>query len=163
MNRLFIPFLLISFILITACSTSFDPEIERENVRLVLEKFIRAWEEKNMATISQIWAHDEDMINFGTDADERWVGWESLKEKYTHMFGAFGKIDFTVSNQSIKISRSGTTAWYSENMDGDFITDGEQVNVRGMRVTGVLEKRNGKWVIVQRHVSMPESGQVVEY
>jgi len=32
-----------------------------------------------------------------------------------------------------------------------------------MRVTGVLEKRDGNWVFVQFHISAPISGQVFEY
>ena len=146
-----------------SCTGKANIEIEKENIQSVLEEFIRAWETKNMEKISKIWAHDDDMINFGTDAAERWVGWESLKEKYRQMFESFEKIDFTISNQSIKVSESGTVAWYSENMDGDFVVKGEQVGVKGLRITGVLEKRNGNWVIVQRHVSLPEAGQAVEY
>ena len=34
---------------------------------------------------------------------------------------------------------------------------------RLLRFAGVLEKRNGNWVIVQIHASMPVEGQAVEY
>jgi len=163
MKNLQITFPVIVIVLLFSCTKSIEREAEKSNVETVLSNFIEAWETKNMPTISQIWSHDEDMINFGTDAAERWVGWEAMKEKYSQMFDSFEKIDFVISNQSVKISQSGVTAWYSENMDGSFIINGEEISVKDLRVTGVLEKRDGNWVIVQRHVSIPESGQAVEY
>jgi ketosteroid isomerase-like protein len=39
----------------------------------------------------------------------------------------------------------------------------EAVSLEGMRVTSVLEKRQGKWLIVHFHYSMPVAGQAIKY
>jgi len=63
----------------------------------------------------------------------------------------------------IKVNATGNTAWFSELYDWKMVTQGQPVNLIGARVTGVLDKRNGKWVCVQFHVSVPVSGQAAEY
>ena len=54
-------------------------------------------------------------------------------------------------------------AWFSELLDWQVTAGGERVALEGMRFTGVLEKRNGNWMIVQMHVSVPVAGQAAEY
>ena len=59
---------------------------------------------------------------------------------------------------------AGTVAWFSEVLDVKVVVaTGEAVELEGTRFTGVLEKRNGNWVLVQIHASVPVAGQAVEY
>ena len=79
--------------------------------------------------------------------------------------GAF-KIDrvFTY-DETLVIHKSGDVAWFSTRLDGDAtpIEKGEQISVRGIRITGVLEKRDSGWRVVQYHSSRPVAGQNIEY
>jgi hypothetical protein len=68
-----------------------------------------------------------------------------------------------MKNQIIKISRSGTVAWYSMFLNLTVTFRGETVQWEGARTTGVLEKRDGQWVIVQFHNSMPVLKRAAEY
>jgi hypothetical protein len=52
------------------------------------------------------------------------------------------------------IARSGQVAWYSATLDDVGEWDGKPVGARDIRWTGVLEKREGKWVMVQQHGSL---------
>ena len=61
------------------------------------------------------------------------------------------------------VHSSGEIAWVREIADWHVSVGGERIEVNDMRITGVLEKRDGAWLIVQMHVSVPVSGQVVEY
>jgi len=108
-------------------------------------------------------AQDTDMVNFGTDAAERWVGFENLKEAVSQQFAVFdeGKVD--IRDQVIKISDTGVTAWFSEITDWYLVVQGEAVSMKDCRITGILEKRDDNWVIVQFHTSLPVVGQAVEY
>jgi ketosteroid isomerase-like protein len=54
----------------------------------------------------------------------------------------------------IHVSRSGDVAWYSAMLDDLGEWDGKPVGARDIRWTGVLEKRDGRWVIVQMHGSV---------
>ena len=116
-----------------------------------------------MELFSRIIAHDADMVNYGTDAAEHFVGWEALQKAVEEMFPAFENIKITVKDQVIKVHSSGTVAWFSQVWDWDLVAEGQPVSAPGCRFTGVLEKRNNSWVFVQFHNSVPVAGQAAEY
>ena len=68
-----------------------------------------------------------------------------------------------VRDQVIRVHSSGAVAWFSEVGDWAVTLAGEAVSLEGMRLTGVLEKREGSWVLVQFHASVPVAGQAIEY
>ena len=51
------------------------------------------------------------------------------------------------------LSRSGEVAWFSAILDDCYTWDGEPGCWKDTRWTGVLEKRAGRWQIVQMHFS----------
>jgi hypothetical protein len=52
-------------------------------------------------------------------------------------------------------SRDGNVAWYSCYLDDISEWDGQKGGWRNVRWTGVLERREGKWLIMQMHFSFP--------
>jgi ketosteroid isomerase-like protein len=86
-----------------------------------------------------------------------------LKESLTKQFASFEKTKLTVKDQVIKVNPSGNVAWFSEVVDWDIVAQAQPTHIEGSRITGVLEKRNGNWVIVQFHISVPVSNQAVKY
>ena len=50
---------------------------------------------------------------------------------------------------------SGDVAWYHARLDDYNEWQGQPANWEDVRWTGVLEKRDGRWVIVQMHFSSP--------
>lgn len=154
-----------AFLALSACiqTPKVDLEAEKAQVKMVVDQMARAMETEDVEMISTIVAHDADMVNFGTDAAERWVGWEVLKASIEQQFAAFEEQKVSVRDQVIKVGSGGAVAWYSQIMDWSLTAGGETVNLEGMRATGVLEKRNGKWLIVQMHFSVGVAGQAAEY
>lgn len=132
-------------------------------VEAVMNQVAKAYETKDMATITRITAHDADMICIGTDAAERWVGWEQLRSSWERQFAALEKVKLTVHDRVIKVSRAGDAAWVSELWDMDVVSGGQPANIKNMRATFVLEKRQGHWLFVQVHVSIGVAGQAVKY
>lgn len=108
-----------------------------------------------MDLLSKIMAHDEDMVNYGSDATEIFKGWEDFKSAVEQMLPAIENNKINVKDQIIKIHPSGEVAWFSEIWDWDLIFGGQSAQIPNQRLTGVLEKRNGSWVIVQFHNSVP--------
>ena len=102
-------------------------------------------------------AHDADMVNYGTDANEIFVGWNALKDTVQKLLPLIDKVKINVRNQVIKVGPSSDVAWFAEIWDWDFVFGGQPVKLPNQRLTGVLEKRNGAWVIVQFHNSVPVS------
>lgn len=135
-----------------------DIQAEKAKVKLVVDQFAQVWETNDAKLFSRIIAHDADMVNYGTDATEYFVGWEGLKEAVEKMLLSFKNVSITVKDQVIKVHPSGYVAWFSQVWDWNLAIDGKPFHSDGQRFTGVLEKRNGVWVFVQFHNSVPVSG-----
>jgi uncharacterized protein (TIGR02246 family) len=138
-------------------------ESETAAVRAVLDQVVRAWDTNDVSLISGIIAHDSDMVSFGTDAAERFVGWDALKASIEKQFTTYTGTKAVVKHRDIKLAADGSVAWAAEVMDVSTHSGSEAVALEGMRVTSVLEKRGGKWLIVQFHYSMPVAGQAIKY
>jgi ketosteroid isomerase-like protein len=119
-----------------------DVEAEKANIRMVLDQYAEAWKSLNIDHFSKIFSHDVDMVIF--DSEKRYVGGEAWK------------VNVTFRDYSIKVHRSGTIAWLSSLEDATWISQDQPNEVKGMRVTWVLEKIEGNWVIVQGHWSVSE-------
>jgi len=132
-----------------------DIEAEKAKVKSVVDQFEQFWETEDMDLLARIMAHDADMVNYGSDAAEHFVGWEALKESLEKMLPSLENIKITVRNQVIKVHPSGNVAWFSQVWDWDLVIEGQPVHSAGQRLTGVLEKRNDNWVFVQIHNSVP--------
>jgi len=154
---------LIIFILLLSCTETPDTGTAESDIKEVLDHYVQAWKAGDIDMIAKLWAHDEDIVAFGTDAAERWVGWKTLKEQYVKIFDVLVDTDIAISSQTITISESGTVAWYSQLMTMSFIAQGQPASVPNIRVSGVLEKRNNRWLLVQRHSSLPVEEKVIEY
>jgi uncharacterized protein (TIGR02246 family) len=139
----------------SACAPPVDLEAEKAKVKSVVDQFKQFWETEDMELLSRIMAHDADMINSGTDAAEYFVGWEGLKEAVEKMLPSLENTKITVKDQVIKVHPSGNVAWFSQIWDWALAVGGQPVQLAGCRFTGVLEKRNGNWVFVQFHNSVP--------
>ena len=160
--KILIPLSLMILIL-GACAPKLDLVKEEAAVQTALDRFIQAFETKNISMFAEIFSHDPGMVNFGTDEDEYWIGWEPWKTSFQKQFDAYEKSDMTLRDVRIKVHAAGQVAWFSALMDVQIISQGQAFDYTGMRVTGVLEKKGEGWVFTQRHVSVPVKGQAVEY
>src|ERR1043165_3618230 len=100
-------------------------------------------------------AHDTDMVCYGSDQSERFVGYKMFEEAVTQMLPALADIRITTNNQVVKLSNSGDVAWFSEVWNWSLKMEGKPVQMNGQRLTCTLENRDGNWVIVQFHNSVP--------
>jgi uncharacterized protein (TIGR02246 family) len=150
-------------LLMNACTPNVDLVAEKAAVKDVLDKMEQAMTSEDMESFAAHVAHDSDMVNFGTDASERWVGWNALKSAVEQQFAAFKDFRMAVRDQVIKVGACGNVAWFSQVMDWNLEAGGEPVSLKSIRETGVLEKHDGKWLFVQMHFSLGVSGQAAAY
>lgn len=161
MNKLFI-IILVGIVTLNSCnsnqkSESVDIGLETEKVALVLEKYVIANEKQDIQLVHEIWAEDPDIVVLGTNSDEKIVGWDQIESQLQRQFDSFQDTYISVRDQVININETGNTAWFSEIMNYNYIYQGEAVQFEGLRFTGVLEKKDGEWYIVQSHISIPGS------
>lgn len=136
---------------------TFDPAKEKEKVALVLEKYVIANEDQNLNLIKEVWAMNPEIVVFGTNSDEAIIGWDAIKNALQRQFESIEDTYISVRDQRIGINETGNTAWFSEFVNYNYIYKGKPVKYEGLRFTGVLEKINGDWFIVQSHMSIPGS------
>jgi len=155
--------IIISSIAMSCCqenktsTAAFDEELEKEKVALVLEKYVIANERQESDLVKQIWAPNPDIVVFGTNSDETLIGWDAISAAMDRQFKSFEDTYISVHDQIIKINETGNTAWFSEIVNYNYIYQGEARQYEGLRFTGVLQKVDGEWFIVQSHMSIPGS------
>jgi len=150
---------LVLLLLITSCrqktASTINVQTEKKAVENVLEKYVIANENKDFSMIEQIWAPDSDILLFGTDSEEKLVGWKNIQEAIKKQFSSINSTYISVSYQHIKLGKSGNTAWFAELLNYNFVYQNKAKTYEGIRFTGILEKRPTGWRIVQAHLSIP--------
>lgn len=143
-------------LLFFSCSKKEDPGIEKANAKEIVQKLYRSFESKDIGLMSTIMAHDEDMVNFGTDVTEHEVGWKEWEKSHLAQFEAIDKAKLTSKDLTVFLSKSGDVAWFSDITDWNLVIQNDSLDINNIRITGVLEKRDAEWKIVQVHASVPQ-------
>lgn len=109
---------------------------------------------KDRALFESIFAKDDDFFTFYPDSRNTVVGWNQFKKYLDNWMDPRNKaIGFEIRDLRLVFSKTRKTAWFSAVVDDEGEWDGEPWGAKDVRWTGVLEKRGGKWVIVQQHMS----------
>lgn len=138
-----------------AKSPDVDREAEKMQIENVLDQYVMANENQDFSIIETIWAEEDDIVLFGTDMDEKLIGWEQIKAAIQKQFETLDSTYISIQEQMIKINKNGTTAWFSEVLNYNFMYEGKSMSYEGIRFTGVLCKKNSTWELVQGHLSIP--------
>ncbi len=158
MKKIIFPLSLISILLIMSCDNArevTDKDEELRKIENILEQYVVANENQDFSIIEAIWANNNDIILIGTDSDESLIGWEQIKNAINKQFESFESTYISVTEQYIKINETCNTAWFAEELSYNFIYKGEAKSYEGIRFTGVLEKANDNWKLIQGHLSIP--------
>ena len=104
-----------------------------------------------------------DIVILGTEEDELWVDKFSMGESQRRAYETFATVKIWVRDKILKMCKTGGQAWFYMKVNWYVESEGKEFTFDGIRTTGVLEKENGQWKIVQIHTSMPVKGQAVRY
>lgn len=129
----------------------------RRDEKAVIEKVIRdniGWAlTKDRALLESTMVRDESLFIINPTS-EATVGWSGLVKNFDFwMDPRFKATTCEVRDMRIGVSRAGDAAWWSCQLDDLAEWDGKPTGWKDTRWTGVLEKRDGKWLIVQMHFS----------
>ena len=135
----------------------FEKGVPAASDRAVVEQMIHdaiGWAlTKDRPLAERVIAHDPDLFMFNPDSTSV-LGWDSFVKNFDFwMDPRFKATSFDVRDLRLTFSRSGDVAWWSAMLDDLGEWDGRPVGWKDTRWTGVLEKRDGAWVIVQMHFS----------
>ena len=122
----------------------------------VLNKFKQTYEDRDLEGLMSVMAPDNDLFMYGTGADEKRIGPEQVRLQAKRDWAQTEALAFNLNSHHI--SSVGPVAWVASEGLGQGRVDGQEIQFP-MRMTAVLEQRNGKWLVVQAHVSLPSAAQ----
>ena len=109
---------------------------------------------KDRARLESIIAHDDDYFSFHPNGLTGVHGYAQFESGFDlWMDPRFEATRTDVRDFRSHVSSSGDVAWFSAILDDCYIWDGEPGCWKDTRWTGVLERRDGRWQIMQMHFS----------
>ena len=139
-----------------------DRATETAAVKAAIEGSIRwCFPDKSRERLHAHLAQDSTFFIFHPDSRSTIVGHEHFTRYSDAIFfdPRFTAISSEIKNLRINLSRGGDVAWFSCLLDDRGEWDGRPIAWIDARWTGVLEKRDGKWLLVQQHFSLPTDAQ----
>jgi ketosteroid isomerase-like protein len=135
-----------------------DMVAETASIDSVIRENIQWAIRKDTAQLYRTVAHDSTLFWFSPDSTGTVSGFPAFRRQVEGLFmnPAFVAVGSAFRDMRIHLSRSGDVAWWSCILDDRNTWQGRPANWENVRWTGVLERRDGRWVIVQMHFSHSE-------
>ncbi len=132
---------------------SFAAAAEPVGPEATLRALVQANAERDLATMSKYMSHDTDAIGYTIDG-RKYVGWPDLASDMRSEFDSVTKLEIPITN--LRMWTRGDVAWFA--MELNYIRyidpmDLTQRMILPLRETGVLERRDGRWILVAWHES----------
>ncbi len=143
--------------LFVSCTTT--PEVNVEAEKAEIEKVVKGsigWAlTKDTDLLYSCFARTEDLFWFSPETAGTTHGFEAFQQTVENVFlnEAFKAVRFEVRELKINLSQSGDVAWYSCLLDDENEWNGQPASWINVRWTGVLERYDDNWKIVQMHFS----------
>jgi hypothetical protein len=118
-----------------------------------LRLIVEANAARDLETLSEYMSHDADAVGYTVDG-HKYVGWPLLETEMRPEFEAVQKLELPISY--LQVWQKGELAWFAMELDYIRYFDADDLNQRmalPLRETGVLERRDGRWVLVAWHES----------
>lgn len=127
---------------------------DKTKIESMYQNYVKAFNAKDVNGIMASYAPGNQLFVFDVVPPRQYAGWDAYKKDWEELFaGLPGPLSETMSD--LEITVVGSVA-YAHNIQAGYFTtkDGTKMNLT-VRVTDVWRKLNGKWLIVQEHVSVP--------
>lgn len=151
-----------AWVVILGCATSALAQEEKSKssstgdkakIEALYQTYLKAFNAKDVNAIMACYS-PKDLYVFDAIPPRAYPSWDAYKKDWEGLFTAFpGPVSYSMSEVSITVV--GSLA-YAHNIQTGYFTDknGSRLDA-AVRVTDVLRKINGKWLIVHEHVSVP--------
>ncbi len=147
--------IIIAFFSCNNINKSNNPDSEKEIIKQTIHNTIAWAKEKDTALLYSIIANDENYLEVHP-RDYKAVGITQFKQaEQFWLDDRFKHIRYETWDMHINLSEDGTVAWYYCRLNDINEWNGQAASWENARWTGVLEKRKGKWRMVQMHFSYP--------
>ena len=148
-------------LLLAGCGTS-APRLDRAQetaavTRAITESIRWCIPVKDRARLYAHVAPDSSFFMFQPSSQATIKGFAAFQEYAEAVFfdPAFKAVSSDIKDLRVTVSRGGDVAWFSCLLDDVGEWNGRRIGWHDCRWTGVLEKRDGRWLLVQQHFSLP--------
>ncbi len=119
----------------------------------VIRALVQANVDEDLTTMATLMAHGQESIGYSVGG-RSYEGWEPFAREMEQEFGAVEKLEIPILD--LKVWTRDSVAWFA--MELDYIRyvrspSGLERTVLPLRETGVLERREGKWILISWHES----------
>jgi hypothetical protein len=128
----------------------------------VVRALFQANAERDLPTMEKLLAQDADMIGY-TIGGRKFTDWNQLALALKEEFDSVSRLEFPITD--LHVWTRGDMAWYvAEANYIRYLGNGgdETRTLLPLRETGVMERRNGQWVVVHWHESLRSPGLLTE-
>ena len=127
---------------------------DKAAIEALEQKYNEGFNTKNVNEIMSCYAPGKNLFVFDAIPPRQYPSWDAYKRDWEGLFSAYpGPVSNTVSDLSITVV--GTVAYGRNVQETHFTAKDGSKTTAVVRVTDVYRKINGKWLIVQEHVSFP--------
>ena len=139
--------------IIFSCNSTNQTSNDEQVIKSLFDQWGPVTAAKNIDQIMAFYAPSDSSVFFDAFLPREYKGTNAYKKDYENFFAAFpGPIKSTISD--MKIHSAGTMAYVHAIDTWTMDIEGKSTDFV-FRVTDVLEKINGKWLIVHEHLSFP--------
>ncbi len=139
------------FMVISISALAAEPAGQiQKDVQDWLNAYAKAYEKKDLNALMSMIAPEASTVFVDSGPEGRHIGADAIKKAYQ---AEFNQIQSVVMEYSwLFANAKGELAWFATELTAKVDLGKEKFSVPG-RWTGVLEKREGKWMIVLSHFS----------
>ncbi|MBN1413964.1 MAG: nuclear transport factor 2 family protein [Bacteroidales bacterium] len=137
----------------TADKKNCDSNSEKQRVETAIHNSIGWAKNKDIALLYGVIANDSNYVEVHPDGNIVKGFQEFKKAEAFWMSPDFKAIRYDIDDLKITFSRSCDVAWFYCILDDINEWKGQPANWENTRWTGILEKRDNNWVMVQMHFS----------
>jgi uncharacterized protein (TIGR02246 family) len=130
------------------------PMSDEQQIDYMISTMLGAWQIGDVDKLHQAYADDVTIVN-GVWAPPV-IGWTNFVALYQQQRARMQQVRLDRTNTFLKVD--GTVAWACYQWEFTGTVDGQPMRSVG-QTTLVMEKRNGRWVIVHNHTSLVPSPQ----
>jgi len=131
-------------------------EGEKQAVAKVVGDNVAWFKDKDFDLLYSTMTNNPDLFMYQLDTKTTIRGFDEFKkysEGWRNPEVRYGGHRF--HDLDIRLSRSGDVAWFATQLEDCAIFKDQPPRCFTTRYTGVLEKRGGRWLLVQQHFSLP--------
>ncbi len=142
-----------SFLSCDKANNTFKADLEKQRVEKAIHNSIGWAKNKDIDLLYSIIANDTNYLEV-SPGDRIVRGFQNFKKAETFWMNPdFKAVRYQIKDLKIDFSKSGDVAWFFCMLDDINEWKGQPANWENTRWTGVLEKRDTSWIMVQMHFS----------